>query len=102
MSYESQQDVLMMRFADYFGGAFEHVGGAQFPWLKTFKESSVEKLVDVSLFVFYLFNFSLFPSQKQGYLFIMVLFVSFLFCSVFVFFCFFRLYMGFSHAIIAL
>lgn len=37
-----------MRFADYFGRAFSSVGGAQFPWLKTLKESSVAKIVDVS------------------------------------------------------
>jgi hypothetical protein len=39
-----------MRFADYFGRAFSSVSSAQFPWLKIFKESSVGKLVDVSVF----------------------------------------------------
>ncbi|KAI4307648.1 hypothetical protein L6164_030814 [Bauhinia variegata] len=48
-SYESQQDIQLMRFADYFGRAFASVGGAQFPWLKLFRESTVEKLVDVPL-----------------------------------------------------
>lgn len=37
-----------MRLADYFGRAFASVSSAQFPWLKTFKESTVAKLVDVS------------------------------------------------------
>ncbi|CAL0317692.1 unnamed protein product [Lupinus luteus] len=49
-SYESQQDIQLMRFADYFGRAFSSVGGAQFPWLKTFKESTVVKIVDIPLF----------------------------------------------------
>ncbi|XP_022637724.1 uncharacterized protein LOC106765090 isoform X1 [Vigna radiata var. radiata] len=48
-SYESQQDIMMMRFADYFGRAFSSVSGAQFPWLKTFKESTVAKIVDIPL-----------------------------------------------------
>ncbi|KAI4299589.1 hypothetical protein L6164_033034 [Bauhinia variegata] len=48
-SYESQEDIQLMRFADYFGRAFASVGGAQFPWLKLFKESTVEKLVDIPL-----------------------------------------------------
>ncbi|CAJ1970843.1 unnamed protein product [Sphenostylis stenocarpa] len=48
-SYESQQDIMMMRFADYFGRAFSSVSGAQFPWLKTFKESTVVKIVDIPL-----------------------------------------------------
>ncbi|KAI6691467.1 hypothetical protein NL676_028295 [Syzygium grande] len=48
-SYESQQDIQLMRFADYFGRAFASVGSAQFPWLKIFKESPVVKLVDIPL-----------------------------------------------------
>ncbi|XP_057441977.1 uncharacterized protein LOC130733736 [Lotus japonicus] len=48
-SYDTQQDIQLMRFADYFGRAFSSVGGAQFPWLKTFKESTVAKMVDVPL-----------------------------------------------------
>ncbi|KAL1308200.1 hypothetical protein HN51_050133 [Arachis hypogaea] len=48
-SYESQEDILLMRFADYFGRAFSSVGGAQFPWFKTFKESPVVKIVDIPL-----------------------------------------------------
>lgn len=40
-----------MRFADYFGRAFASVSSAQFPWLKTFRESSVSKLVDVSFYL---------------------------------------------------
>ncbi|KAK7385680.1 hypothetical protein VNO78_31474 [Psophocarpus tetragonolobus] len=48
-SYETQQDIMLMRFADYFGRAFSSVNGAQFPWLKTFKESTVAKIVDIPL-----------------------------------------------------
>ncbi|KAL5129237.1 Transmembrane protein 214-A [Glycine soja] len=48
-SYESQQDIMLMRFADYFGRAFSSVSAAQFPWLKTFKESTVAKIVDIPL-----------------------------------------------------
>jgi len=39
-----------MRFADYFGRAFAGVSAAQFPWVKTFKESPVAKIAEVSLF----------------------------------------------------
>ncbi|KAL5573875.1 hypothetical protein UlMin_023472 [Ulmus minor] len=48
-SYESQQDIQLMRFADYFGRAFSSVSAAQFPWVKTFRESTVAKLVDIPL-----------------------------------------------------
>ncbi|KAB5560926.1 hypothetical protein DKX38_005883 [Salix brachista] len=48
-SYETQQDILLMRFADYYGRAFSSVSSAQFPWLKVFKESSVAKLIDIPL-----------------------------------------------------
>lgn len=37
-----------MRFADFFGRAFASVSSSQFPWLKTFRESPVAKIVDVS------------------------------------------------------
>ncbi|XP_019165012.1 PREDICTED: uncharacterized protein LOC109161118 [Ipomoea nil] len=46
-SYESQQDILLMRFADYFGRAFSAVNASQFPWLKLFRESLVAKIADV-------------------------------------------------------
>ena len=46
---------MLMRFADYFGRAFSSVSAAQFPWLKTFKESTVAKIVDVSCFCSFLF-----------------------------------------------
>lgn len=46
-SFESQQDIQLMRFADYFGRAFASVPSAQFPWLKLFKESAVSKIVDI-------------------------------------------------------
>lgn len=48
-SYESQQDIQLMRFADYFGRAFASVGSAQFPWMKMLKESTVTKMVDIPL-----------------------------------------------------
>ncbi|XP_027331366.1 transmembrane protein 214-A-like [Abrus precatorius] len=48
-SYDSQQDIQLMRFADYFGRVFSSVSGAQFPWLKTFKESTVARIVDIPL-----------------------------------------------------
>ncbi|KAA8547717.1 hypothetical protein F0562_004146 [Nyssa sinensis] len=48
-SYESQQDIQLMRFADYFGRAFASVSASQFPWMKTFKESSVAKMTGIPL-----------------------------------------------------
>ncbi|GER37358.1 hypothetical protein STAS_13760 [Striga asiatica] len=47
-SFEGQQDIQLMRFADYFGRAFSAVTASQFPWLKLFRESAVAKLADVS------------------------------------------------------
>ncbi|KAF7129927.1 hypothetical protein RHSIM_Rhsim10G0176900 [Rhododendron simsii] len=49
VSYESQQDILLMRFADYFGRAFASVSASQFPWAKTLKESPVAKMIDIPL-----------------------------------------------------
>ncbi|KAK4423430.1 hypothetical protein Salat_1925800 [Sesamum alatum] len=46
-SYEGQQDIQLMRFADYFGRAFSGVSASQFPWLKLFRESPVAKIADV-------------------------------------------------------
>ncbi|KAK6122393.1 hypothetical protein DH2020_043835 [Rehmannia glutinosa] len=46
-SYEGQQDIQLMRFADYFGRAFSTVSASQFPWLKLFRESAVAKIADV-------------------------------------------------------
>ncbi|GLT94418.1 hypothetical protein SLE2022_121590 [Rubroshorea leprosula] len=48
-SYEDQQDIQMMRFADYFGRAFSGVSASQFPWVKVFRESTVAKLADIPL-----------------------------------------------------
>ncbi|CAK9175611.1 unnamed protein product [Ilex paraguariensis] len=48
-SYETQQDIQLMRFADYFGRAFAKVNASQFPWMKILKESSVAKMVDIPL-----------------------------------------------------
>ncbi|XP_058187128.1 uncharacterized protein LOC131304050 [Rhododendron vialii] len=49
VSYESQQDILLMRFADYFGRAFASVSASQFPWAKTLKESPIAKMIDIPL-----------------------------------------------------
>ncbi|XP_062192225.1 uncharacterized protein LOC133895738 [Phragmites australis] len=48
-SYENQQGIQLMRFADYFGRAFVTVSSSQFPWAKIFKESPVSKMVDIPL-----------------------------------------------------
>ncbi|CAA2953416.1 Hypothetical predicted protein, partial [Olea europaea subsp. europaea] len=45
-SYEGQQDIQLMRFADYFGRAFSAVSASQFPWLKLFRESALSKTAD--------------------------------------------------------
>ncbi|KAL2518839.1 Protein of unknown function DUF2359 [Abeliophyllum distichum] len=46
-SYEGQQDIQLMRFADYFGRAFSAVSASQFPWLKLFRESALSKIADI-------------------------------------------------------
>ncbi|XP_042011257.1 transmembrane protein 214-A-like [Salvia splendens] len=46
-SYKGQQDIQLMRFADYFGRAFSAVSASQFPWLKLFRESPVAKIANV-------------------------------------------------------
>ncbi|CAH2033696.1 unnamed protein product [Thlaspi arvense] len=48
-SYASQPDIQLMRYADYFGRALSGVSSAHFPWVKTFKESPLSKLVDIPL-----------------------------------------------------
>ncbi|RDX75159.1 Transmembrane protein 214-A, partial [Mucuna pruriens] len=48
-SFEKQQDIQMMRFADYFGRAFSAVTASQFPWVKLFRESTVAKITDMPL-----------------------------------------------------
>ncbi|KAK9051072.1 hypothetical protein SSX86_027698 [Deinandra increscens subsp. villosa] len=45
-SFEGQQDIQLMRFADYFGRAFSSVPASQFPWVKLFRESPVAKVAD--------------------------------------------------------
>ncbi|KAI3696277.1 hypothetical protein L1987_79289 [Smallanthus sonchifolius] len=45
-TYETQQDIQLMRFADYFGRAFSGVSASQFPWVKLLKESPVAKVAD--------------------------------------------------------
>ncbi|KAB5538069.1 hypothetical protein DKX38_015602 [Salix brachista] len=48
-SYEGQQEIQLMRFADYFGRAFSAVSSSQFPWVKMFRENTVAKLADIPL-----------------------------------------------------
>ncbi|XP_020222454.1 uncharacterized protein LOC109804938 [Cajanus cajan] len=48
-SFEKQQDIQLMRFADYFGRAFAAVTASQFPWVKLFRESTVAKITDTPL-----------------------------------------------------
>nr|XP_043627744.1 transmembrane protein 214-like [Erigeron canadensis] len=45
-SFETQQDIQLMRFADYFGRAFSSVNASQFPWVKLLRESAVAKVAD--------------------------------------------------------
>lgn len=59
-SFDKQEDIQLMRFADYFGRAFAKVSSSQFPWMKILRESSVEKMIDVS---FSLSFFSFFNVQ---------------------------------------
>ncbi|CAN1311592.1 Transmembrane protein 214-A [Linum perenne] len=46
-SFEGQQEIQLMRFADYFGRAFTGVSSAQFPWVKLFRENPITRIVDV-------------------------------------------------------
>ncbi|KAJ6321938.1 hypothetical protein OIU77_011928 [Salix suchowensis] len=46
-SYEGQQEIQLMRFADYFGRAFSSVISSQFPWVKMFRENTVARLADL-------------------------------------------------------
>ncbi|XP_078430981.1 uncharacterized protein LOC144702864 [Wolffia australiana] len=48
-SYESQQDIQLMRFADYYARAFRYISASQFPWTKIFKEDPLSKIVDVPI-----------------------------------------------------
>ncbi|GMH01978.1 hypothetical protein Nepgr_003817 [Nepenthes gracilis] len=48
-SYGYQEEIQLMRFADYFGRAFSGVGAAQFPWVKIFRESTVAKIAEIPL-----------------------------------------------------
>lgn len=48
-SYEGQQEIQLMRFADYFGRAFSAVSSSQFPWVKMFRENTVAKMTDTPL-----------------------------------------------------
>ncbi|KAI3731562.1 hypothetical protein L1987_62751 [Smallanthus sonchifolius] len=45
-SFEAQQDIQLMKFADYFGRAFASVTASQFPWVKLFRESPVGNVAD--------------------------------------------------------
>ncbi|KAG7980248.1 hypothetical protein I3843_05G172400 [Carya illinoinensis] len=48
-SFESQQEIQLMRFADYFGRAFSAVSASQFPWVKMLRESTVAKFADIPI-----------------------------------------------------
>lgn len=48
-SYELQEQIQLMRFADYFGRAFSSVSASQFPWAKMFQESPLSKIVEVPI-----------------------------------------------------
>ncbi|KAL2904676.1 hypothetical protein RDABS01_003386 [Bienertia sinuspersici] len=48
-SYESQEDIQLMRFADYFARAFSKVVSSQFPWVKTLRETPVAKFSDIPI-----------------------------------------------------
>ncbi|KAL1192352.1 hypothetical protein V5N11_012530 [Cardamine amara subsp. amara] len=48
-SYASQPEIQLMRYADYFGRALSQVSSAHFPWVKTFKESPLSKLIDIPI-----------------------------------------------------
>ncbi|XP_024989945.1 uncharacterized protein LOC112524386 [Cynara cardunculus var. scolymus] len=45
-SFETQHEIQLMRFADYFGRAFSSVSASQFPWVKLLRESAVAKVAD--------------------------------------------------------
>ncbi|RWW25412.1 hypothetical protein GW17_00010256 [Ensete ventricosum] len=49
-AYESQQDIQLIRFADFFARFFASVSAPQFSWVNMFKESPVAKIAAVSLF----------------------------------------------------
>jgi hypothetical protein len=68
-SYASQPEIQLMKFADYFGRSLSQVSSAHFPWVKTFKESPLSKLIDVStisLFIFVILNLSQRFSFRNG------------------------------------
>ncbi|KAJ8476121.1 hypothetical protein OPV22_019848 [Ensete ventricosum] len=48
-AYESQQDIQLMRFADFFARFFASVSAPQFPWVNMFKESPVAKIAAIPL-----------------------------------------------------
>ncbi|XAR73539.1 hypothetical protein NMG60_11007530 [Bertholletia excelsa] len=45
--YEFQEDIQLVRLADYFSRAFRSVSATQFPWMKILKESSASNMVDI-------------------------------------------------------
>nr|GEW95182.1 hypothetical protein [Tanacetum cinerariifolium] len=50
-SYEGQDDIQLMRFADYFGRTFSGVPASQFSWVKLLRESPIAKVADVNFSV---------------------------------------------------
>ncbi|MCI06183.1 hypothetical protein A2U01_0027240 [Trifolium medium] len=56
---EEEENIQMMRFADYFRLAFDSVTAYKFPWVKMFWTESLLKTVEVSLKFFVLVNLCL-------------------------------------------
>ncbi|CAJ2656150.1 unnamed protein product [Trifolium pratense] len=52
-AFEQEEDIQMMRFADFFTCAFSDLAAYQFPWVKLFRKKPLSKNVD-SQFVTYL------------------------------------------------
>ncbi|KAL6192548.1 hypothetical protein ACLB2K_033635 [Fragaria x ananassa] len=44
-----EEDIQVMKFADFFVTAFKTVSSAQFPWIKMFKESTLAKIADIPI-----------------------------------------------------
>ncbi|PNY04511.1 hypothetical protein L195_g000935 [Trifolium pratense] len=46
-AFEQEEDIQMMRFADFFTCAFSDLAAYQFPWVKLFRKKPLSKNVDV-------------------------------------------------------
>ncbi|KAK8964709.1 hypothetical protein KSP40_PGU004739 [Platanthera guangdongensis] len=70
-SYEMQEQIQLMRFADYFARAFSSVSASQFPWAKMFQESPLSKIVEGlvkgdQFLIFVCRIEALYPAQEMG------------------------------------